>query len=86
VGAALHQLWQAGWGFDWLDNEFIVRPFVWLARLDKDDVIDLFYDGVAWVTRGFYHALSYTQTGGVRLYAAAIAIGAIFVAALVVFL
>ncbi|MFN2218489.1 MAG: NADH-quinone oxidoreductase subunit L [Anaerolineae bacterium] len=86
VGVALHQLWQAGWGFDWLDNEFIVRPFVWLARLDKDDVIDLFYDGVAWVTRGFYHALSYTQTGGVRLYAAAIALGAIFVAALVVFL
>jgi NADH-quinone oxidoreductase subunit L len=86
VGAALHRLWAAGWGFDWLDNEFIVRPFVRLARIDKDDVIDLFYDGVAWVTRGLYHALSYTQTGSVRLYAVAVALGAAFVAALVVFL
>jgi NADH-quinone oxidoreductase subunit L len=86
TGTALHQLWQAGWGFDWLDNEFIVRPFVWLARLDKDDVVDLFYDGIAWATRGLNRLLSRTQTGRVRLYAAGIAIGAAFLIALVVFL
>jgi len=83
---ALYHLWQVGWGFDWLDNQFIVRPFVWLARMDKDDVVDLFYDGVAWLTRGTYRALSWTQTGHVRLYTAVIVSGAILLTALVVLL
>jgi NADH-quinone oxidoreductase subunit L len=86
VGRIVHRLWFAGWGFDWLDNEFIVRPFVWLTNVDKDDVIDLLYQGVAWLGRGAHRALSHTQTGEVRWYAVGIAAGAIVVVGLAVFL
>jgi NADH-quinone oxidoreductase subunit L len=86
VGEIIHGLWFAGWGFDWLDNEFIVRPFVWLANLDKDDVIDLPYQGIAWVSRGAHRILSRTQTGQIRWYAVGIVIGAIVMVGLVVLL
>jgi NADH-quinone oxidoreductase subunit L len=86
VGKMIHRLWFAGWGFDWLDNEFIVRPFLWLTNLDKDDVIDLPYQGVAWLGRGAHRVLSLTQTGGVRWYAVGVVAGALFVVGLAVFL
>jgi NADH-quinone oxidoreductase subunit L len=38
-GTALHHLWFAGWGFDWLYDRCLVQPYVWIA--DADDVIDL---------------------------------------------
>jgi len=85
-GRALHRLWSAGWGFDWLDNEFIVRPFVWVANLDKDDAVDLVYQGVAWLSKASHHALSRSQTGQVRWYAAGIVLGAVVVIGMVVFL
>jgi NADH-quinone oxidoreductase subunit L len=86
VGAIIHRLWFAGWGFDWLDNEFIVRPFVWLANLDKDDIVDLLYQGIAWLSRGAHRILSRTQTGQIRWYAVGIVIGAVVMVGLVVFL
>ena len=39
-GRALHRFWFAGWGFDWLYDRSFVRPFVWIARVNKDDFID----------------------------------------------
>jgi NADH-quinone oxidoreductase subunit L len=86
VGTIVHRLWFAGWGFDRLDNQFIVRPFVWLADLDKDDAIDLLYQGIAWLGRGGHRLLSRTQTGQVRWYAIGIVVGAILMVGLAVFL
>jgi NADH-quinone oxidoreductase subunit L len=86
LGTTIHRLWFAGWGFDWLDNELIVRPFVWLAHLDKDDVIDLLYQGIAWFSRSAHRLLSRTQTGQVRWYAVGIVVGAIAMVGLAVFL
>jgi NADH-quinone oxidoreductase subunit L len=85
-GTMLQRLWFAGWGFDWLDNEFIVRPFVWLANLDKDDAIDLVYQGIAWLAKASHRVLSRTQTGRLRWYAAGIALGAVLVIGMAVFL
>ena len=85
-GAALHRFWFVGWGFDWLYNRLLVWPYSWLARADRNDVIDLFFDGVAWLTRIFHTGLSRTETGQVRLYAAGIVLGAIITIAVVVFL
>jgi NADH-quinone oxidoreductase subunit L len=45
VGAALHRWWFAGWGFDWLYETFVVRPFVWAAEVSKSD-IDFIYRGM----------------------------------------
>jgi NADH-quinone oxidoreductase subunit L len=86
VGRALHRLWFAGWGFDWLYDGLVVRPFVWLANVNKGDFIDRFYAGVAWLNKALYRALSYTQGGQVRRYALGIGIGAVVVIAVAVFL
>jgi NADH-quinone oxidoreductase subunit L len=86
VGSVVHQFWFSGWGFDWLDNRFIVQPFVWLASKDKDDFIDLFYDGLARLNVAFYRWLSEVQNGLIRRYVLGVALGAVIVIALVVLL
>jgi NADH-quinone oxidoreductase subunit L len=85
LGAALHRFWFSGWGFDWLYDRLFVRPYVWLARADKDDVIDRIYQGIAWVSQALYRALSRTETGQLRWYAMGIGVGAILIIAIVVF-
>jgi NADH-quinone oxidoreductase subunit L len=86
LGTVLHRYWFAGWGFDWLYGTFLVRPFVWLAHADKDDVIDLVYQGIAWLSQALHHVFSLTQTGKVRWYAMGIAAGAVVTIVIVVFL
>jgi NADH-quinone oxidoreductase subunit L len=84
IGAVVQRFWLGGWSFDWLYNQFIVRPFVWLARVDKGDLIDVFYQWIAWVNRTLHRLLSETQTGQLRRYAMGVAIGAVITVAVVV--
>ena len=35
AGAAIHRLWFAGWGFDWVYDKLLVQPFVRLARANN---------------------------------------------------
>jgi NADH-quinone oxidoreductase subunit L len=86
VGRMLHRFWFSGWSFDRLYDRLVVRPYVWLARIDKDDVVDLFFDGIAWCSRMGYRALSFSQSGHVRWYAAGMAIGAAVFIGMVVLL
>ncbi len=86
MGKTLHRFWFVGWGFDWLYDLLFVHPYMRLAQADKDDVVDLIYRFVAWVSRLFYRALSSTQTGQVRWYAAGVAVGAVIIVAIVVYL
>jgi NADH-quinone oxidoreductase subunit L len=86
LGNTLHRFWFSGWGFDWLYNRVFVWPIVWLAHINKDDVVDSFYDGVAVVATFLNQALSRTQSGRVRHYALGIAIGAIIIIGMVVLL
>ncbi|HEY3379352.1 MAG TPA: NADH-quinone oxidoreductase subunit L [Armatimonadota bacterium] len=86
VGAAVSRFWYAGWGFDWLYDMLFVRPYLALARSNKDDVIDVFYQGIAWITLQSHVVLRRTQTGKIRRYAVGLAVGAILVIAIVVFL
>jgi NADH-quinone oxidoreductase subunit L len=85
-GSLLHRFWLKGWGFDWVYDRLIVRPFVWAARINKDDFIDLVYIGTIWISRRVNRTLSLTQTGKVRWYAMGIVIGAIVTLAMVVLL
>lgn len=85
LGSLLKRFWYAGWGFDWLYHNFIVKPFVWIASINRDDFIDLFYLGMAWLNLVFYRTLSRTQIGLVRWYAMGIGIGAIITIAIVAF-
>ncbi len=76
----------AGWGFDWLYDRTLVRPYIWISRVNRRDFIDSFYSALAWLAALCHAGLSATETGRVRLYAAAIAAGAVIVVALAVFL
>ena len=71
---------------DWLYDRTLVRPLVWLARIDRDDCIDGFYTGVARVNEIAWRVLRRTETGRLRWYAAGIAAGTIVFIAVVLFL
>jgi NADH-quinone oxidoreductase subunit L len=85
-GNAVERLWVSGWGFDWLYERLFVRPIVWLARINKRDVVDSFYTGIAKISEFAYRGLSLTQTGRIRWYAAGIAAGSVLFVAIAMFL
>jgi NADH-quinone oxidoreductase subunit L len=86
VGRVLHRFWFSDWGMDWLYDRLFVRPVVWIARVNKADVVDSIYDGLASLTTVCYRVLSLTETGKLRWYAAWIAGGTVAFVAIVMFL
>jgi NADH-quinone oxidoreductase subunit L len=86
AGRTLHQWWFADWGFDWIYDKVLVQPFIWVSQINNGDFVDSFYTGVARLTELSYRALSYTETGRVRWYAAAMAAGSALFIATVLFL
>jgi NADH-quinone oxidoreductase subunit L len=86
VGRMLHRFWFSDWGMDWLYDRLFVRPVVWIARVNKADVVDAIYVGLANLATYCYRALSLTETGKLRWYAAWIAGGAVAFLAIVMFL
>jgi NADH-quinone oxidoreductase subunit L len=85
-GAAVQRWWFAGWGFDWVYDKLVVEPYIWMAQVNKDDVLDAISRGTARFARQAHRLLSQTQTGQVRWYAASIAAGSVIFIALAVFL
>jgi NADH-quinone oxidoreductase subunit L len=77
IAFAVHCFLFQGWNFDLLYDTFIVRPFLWIARTNKNDFIDFIYKGMALLSSAFNRGLSFTQSGKVRWYAMGIAVGAI---------
>ena len=55
----------------------LVRPFVWIATVNQCDVVDSAFTAVARWNQAAHHALSLTETGRLRWYAAAIGVGAV---------
>ena len=86
AGRVLHRFWFSDWGMDWLYDRLFVRPVVWIARVNKADVVDSIYDGLASLATLCYRALSLTETGKLRWYAAWIAGGSAHLVAIVMFL
>jgi NADH-quinone oxidoreductase subunit L len=84
VGVARFLL--GGWGFDSLYDRILVRPFVWLARINTRDVVDRIFDGVGGLFMLLSRAFRWTQNGRVRWYAAGMAAGAALIVAAVVLL
>jgi NADH-quinone oxidoreductase subunit L len=86
VGKVLHEFWFADWGFDWCYDKLFVQPVLWFARIDKGDVVDAFYNGIAALNELLYRGLSLTENGRVRWYAAGIAAGTVVFVAIALFL
>jgi NADH-quinone oxidoreductase subunit L len=76
----------AGWGFDAAYDLLLVRPWVWLSRISRKDVVDYLFQSIAALSRLLHRLLSWTQSGLLRRYLLALALGAAAVLALVVLL
>jgi len=74
---SIRMFWSAGWDFDAMYDKLFVKPFVWLAQVNKNDFIDSGYTGIASFNRSLNSLLSRTQTGNIRWYAMGLAVGAV---------
>lgn len=86
IGKPLTKLWYAAWGFDWLYDMILVKPYLFLTRLVRKDPIDKTFNLVPAGTQLAHRLLSATQTGSVRWYAATIAAGVVIILAALVLL
>ena len=77
LAGMLGRWWRAGWGFDWFYDRVFVRPVVWMARVNAADFVDMPIRGAAQAGASLHRALSATESGLVRWYAAAIVAGSI---------
>jgi NADH-quinone oxidoreductase subunit L len=84
VGKALNRFWFVGWGFDWLYDMVLIRPFVWIARTGRGDLFDLVFRFIALLNRIGNFVLGSTETGRLRWYAAGVAFGAVVAVGIVV--
>jgi NADH-quinone oxidoreductase subunit L len=73
-----------GWGFDRLYDRLFVRPFRRVADKGREDILDVPFRALAGLTRRLHRLLSRTQTGQLRWYAFALALGLAAILALVV--
>jgi NADH-quinone oxidoreductase subunit L len=71
-----------GWGFDQFYDTIFVRPFLFLAKINRNDAIDLFFNSLAWLNVSMNRLLSRSQNGRLRWYAAVIGTGAAVLIAL----
>ncbi len=82
----LRRFWFGGWGFDALYDAVLVKPFIRLAEINKNDVVDLLYRGIAGLARSLHGMLSVTQTGKLRWYAANMGAGLLVVLVLALYI
>ncbi|MEO8858580.1 MAG: NADH-quinone oxidoreductase subunit L [Burkholderiaceae bacterium] len=82
---ALRSFWHVGWGFDWLYDLLLVRPYRWLTRDNRVDPVDVFYGGVAQLCVLGWRSLSAGQNGLLRRYAMVMAAGGVIIAAIALF-
>jgi len=76
-GSALQALAKSGWGFDALYDTLLVRPLYALAGVNRLDIVDRFYGAVAHGFMQLHKLALRPQTGRLRWYAAAMAVGAV---------
>lgn len=76
---ALHNFWFSGWGFDALYDTIIVRPYVFLATINKRDIIDAFYSLVVSTAEHIHRIFSRSQAGILRWYIMSMVIGVILI-------
>jgi len=83
-GRALNGLWLNAWGFDWLYDALIVKPFVAITNFNRRDGIDWVVTLIPGALRGLHDLLALTENGRLRWYAATFAGGAVAIVAALV--
>jgi NADH-quinone oxidoreductase subunit L len=75
----------AGGGFDLVYDRLFVRPYQWLTRASKSDVVDLPVRALGQVSVLGYLTLRRAQTGRIRWYAIGLAMGTVVTLAIAFF-
>ncbi|MBI5895886.1 MAG: NADH-quinone oxidoreductase subunit L, partial [Desulfobacterales bacterium] len=86
AASALSRFWLNGWGFDRLYDLLFERPYIFLARINRADIVDGCFNLLARSGLALHAWASATQTGRVRTYAAGLSVGAAVLIAWVVWL
>jgi NADH-quinone oxidoreductase subunit L len=86
AGRSAYSFLRSGWGFDWLYERMFIQPFVYVSHINKNDLIDSVYTGIAFATEVLHRFFTKLQTGSVRWYVMGILLGAIAVVTMAVFL
>lgn len=77
--SAIRNFLFSGWKFDQLYDAIFVKPFVFIARINKADVFDQLYNGLAQGNLKLNRLLSVSQNGSLRWYIAGVLIGILFI-------
>jgi NADH-quinone oxidoreductase subunit L len=75
-----------GWMFDRLYDLLLVRPVVWLSRVDTRDFVDRIYEAVGSLNVLLNKVFSRTQNGYLRWYVFGVAFGTAVLLTLIIFL
>lgn len=75
-----------GWLFDQLYDTVLVRPIVWLSKIDKHDFVDRIYEGIGALNLSLSKIFSRTQNGSLRLYVGGLVLGAVIALTIALFL
>ncbi len=83
-GRFLGAWWYAAWGFDWLYDLLFVKPYLLICRLLGRDPLDHAIGLIPASVRSSHEAMTSTENGYLRWYAASLALGAVVVLGIVV--
>lgn len=85
VTSGLQAFFYAGWGFDRLYGGLFVKPFTWLANINRKDITDTLYTILARLTGWLHRQLARTQNGVLRWYLMGAAFGALIILTISIF-
>ncbi len=75
----LHAFLLQGWKFDALYNWLFVKPFVYIATINKNDLVDWPFNALVNVAGFVHRMLAFTQSGILRWYLIGLVLGAILI-------
>ncbi|NLR80770.1 NADH-quinone oxidoreductase subunit L [Chitinophaga eiseniae] len=75
----LRKYWARGWDFDYVYNILLVHPYIHLSRMNRKDLVDKLYTGLAALMEWCHNVLARTQSGLLRWYIMAVVLGAVAV-------
>lgn len=71
-----------GWKFDQLYDTLLVRPFLYITRINKSDISDKVYTAIADTNLHLNKLFSVSQNGSLRWYVTGVLIGILFIVTL----
>ncbi|HUQ66699.1 MAG TPA: NADH-quinone oxidoreductase subunit L [Flavitalea sp.] len=76
---SIRNFWFKGWQFDDLYKNAFVKPFLFITRINKSDVVDKIYTGIASGTSVLNRLFSVSQNGSLRWYIGGVLAGILLI-------